>query len=186
MPGIGFLLSAFGFVRKAAQSAFDLIRRYPALAAIIALCVALAVVWHGKGKALDQRDAALEQVAKWKTANDAATQRALAEKRAKETAANDITKGANDVRSTAKAAGTRAGTDYKLANQCLRVPAAEGDRQRTDLRGSDPLAGQFAPAPGVALVAVTPGDFDKCTSAALDLDNAFEWGQKLVAAGLAK
>lgn len=42
-----WLLGLAGFVRKAAQAAFDFIREKPALAAIIALCVLSAWLWRG-------------------------------------------------------------------------------------------------------------------------------------------
>lgn len=188
--GIGGVGAALFFIPgllpraiEAAGALLGVVRRNPWQCAVLALVLACGLLWRG----WDHQVEGLErQVTAWKDAQAKAVAWALAEKRAKETAANDITKGANDARSISHTAGNRAGADYKLANQCLRVTPAKGDRQRTDLSRPDPAAGQPSPAPGVALVAVTPGNFDKCTNAALDLDNAWAWGQKLVKAGLAK
>ena len=184
---LGFALSALGFVKRAMQAAFAAAMRYPWQAALIAALLACAWFAWGKGKAIDQRDAAREQVALWKDANAKATAWALAEKAAKEAAANDITKGANDARSIAKAAGARAGDDYASRNRCLRVTAPESRGERPDMSGAVSVAGQPESAPGNAeLVGVSRPDFNACTAAALDLDNAAQWAADMVAKGLAR
>ena len=191
MPGIGFLFTALGFVRKAAQAAFDFIREKPALATIIALCVVLAAVWHIKS---GQVDDANRRADKWHTAWTAmdtaqkeAMRLAIAEKAAKETAANDITKGANDARSITQVANARAGDAYRAANQCVRFTPAEGGRVNADLPRPDSVAGQPASkADDAELVGVTVPSFNACTVNSTDLLNAYAWGQDMVAAGLAR
>ena len=53
-----WLLTAFGAVRRLVQGAFDLARRHPWPALVIALLLALAWTWHGRSTARDERDSA--------------------------------------------------------------------------------------------------------------------------------
>ena len=69
-------LSALGWLRKAARAALDLARRYPLQAALILAVAACGWLWHGKGKALAERDAARAEVAAMVEANNVATERA--------------------------------------------------------------------------------------------------------------
>ena len=172
---------------RALGAALDVVRRSPWQCAVLALVLASAWLWRGWDRADGRTAAALEQVAKWKAANEAATQWALAEKRAKETAANDIKDNANDRRKDAQTAGARAGADYRRANQCVRVTPAEGGGLNPDLPRPDSVAGQSArPEPDAELVAVRTPDFNTCTSAVIDLGNARDWAADMVAKGLAK
>lgn len=71
-----WLLSTLGWLRKAATALFDLARRYPLAAALIAsLCLA-GWLWHGKGNAMAERDAARAEIAAMVEANKVATERA--------------------------------------------------------------------------------------------------------------
>ena len=181
-----WLLGALGAVRRALSALWGLAARYPLQAALIASLCLSGWLWWGWNRADDRTAAALEQVAKWKTANDAATQWALAEKRAKETAATDVKETANDRRKTSHEAGNRARDDYASRNRCVRV-AAEGGGQRPDLPRSVSVAGQPETAASVAeLVGIDRPDFNACTAAALDLDNAAMWAADMKARGLAE
>ena len=185
MPGLGFLLGAFGFVKRAAQGAFTLATRYPWQAVLIVAVLALGWTWHGKSKAIGQRDAARAQVVLWKDANAKATAWAKAEAARKDQLAETAKDNANDSRKTAQAAGARAGDDYASRNRCVR--AADSRGVNPDLPRSDSVAGQPAPeARDAELVGVTRPDFNACTVNSTDLDNAYAWGQKMIAAGLAR
>lgn len=69
-------LSALGWLRKTAIAALDLARRYPLAAALIASLCLSGWLWHGKGKALAERDAARAEIAAMIEANKVATERA--------------------------------------------------------------------------------------------------------------
>lgn len=69
-------LSALGWLRKAARAAFDLARRYPLQAALIVAVAACGWLWHGKVKALAERDAARAENVALVKANKVATERA--------------------------------------------------------------------------------------------------------------
>jgi hypothetical protein len=58
-----WLLSALGWLRKAAGAALDLARHYPLQAALIASLCLSGWLWHGKGKAEAERDAAWGEIA---------------------------------------------------------------------------------------------------------------------------
>ncbi len=187
MPGIGFLFSALGFVRRAAQALFGMIRHYPLQAALIASLALSAWFWHGRSTARDERDAARHQVVLWKDANAKATLWAKAEAARKDRLASDITKGANDARSIIQTAGVRAGDDYRRANQCVRFTPAKGGGQRPDLPRPVPVAGQpESEGENAELVGVTTASFNACTVNSLDLANAQSWAADMVAKGLAK
>lgn len=70
------LLGVWNWLRKAATALFDLARRYPLQAALIIAVAACGWLWHGKGKALAERDAARAEVAAMVEANKVATERA--------------------------------------------------------------------------------------------------------------
>lgn len=196
--GIGGIGAALFLIPGAAENALralgaalGVIRDNPWQCAVLALLLACGGIWHVKGgqveRANRRADVQAALVAKWKAANEAATQWALAEKRAKETAANDIKDRANVSREIAQAAGARAGADYRRSNQCVRFTPAEGRGLNPDLPRPDSVAGQFAPQAGNAeLVGITVPSFNVCTVNSIDFDNAYEWGQKLVKAGLAR
>lgn len=72
------LLGAWNWLRKAATALFDLARRYPLAAGLIVALAACGWLWHGKGKALAERDAARAEIATMVEANKVATERAKA------------------------------------------------------------------------------------------------------------
>ena len=180
-----WLLGALGFVRRAAQGAFALATRYPWQAALIVALLACGWTWHGKSKAIDQRDAARAQVALWKDANAKATKWAKAEAARKDQLAVTAKDNANDSRKTAQAAGARAGDDYASRNRCVR--AADSRGVNPDLPRPDTVAGQpEAASDDAQLVGVTRPDFNACTVNSLDLANAQDWAADMVVRGLAK
>lgn len=69
-------LSALGWLRMAARAALDLARRYPLAAALIVALAACGWLWHGKGKALAERDAARAENAALVKGNREAEERA--------------------------------------------------------------------------------------------------------------
>ena len=83
-------LSALGWLRKAARVALDLARRYPMQAALIALLCLSGWLWHDKGKALAERDAARAENVALVKANKAATAKAKQERAKTEKLSKDI------------------------------------------------------------------------------------------------
>lgn len=83
-------LSTLGWLRKAARAAIDIARRYPLQAALIALLCFSGWLWHGKGKALAERDAARAEIAAMVEANKVATERANAARAATEKLSKEL------------------------------------------------------------------------------------------------
>lgn len=84
------ILSALGWLRKAATALFDLARRYPLAAALIVALAACGWLWHGKGKALAERDAARAENVALVKANKVATGRANAARAKTEKLSKDL------------------------------------------------------------------------------------------------
>lgn len=182
-----WLLGALGAVRRALSALWGLARAHPALAAIVLLAGLSGWLWWGWNRADDRAE-------KWKvawtamdTANKKATVWAKAEAARKDRSATEAKETANDRRKTSHEAGARAGADYASRNRCVRVVAAEGGGQRADLSRPVSVARQPETAPRDAeLVGIDRPDFNACTAAALDLDNAALWAADMKARGLAQ
>lgn len=183
-----WLLGALGAVRKAAQAAWGIATRYPWQAALLVALLACGWLWMGWNKADRKTAAAWAVVAEYKEANAKATAWALAEKRAKETAATDIKESANAVLKTSLVAGQAATDRFFADNRCVRFTPAKGGGERADMPRPDSVAGQPERAGGDAeLAAIDKPDLNACTTAALRLDNAVNvWAADMVAKGLAK
>ena len=54
-----WLLGALGWLRKALSAALALVARYPLQCALVASLALLAWTWHGRSKAIGQRDSAI-------------------------------------------------------------------------------------------------------------------------------
>lgn len=85
-----WLLGALGWLRKAAGAALDLARRYPLQAACIALLCLSGWLWHGKGKAMAERDAARAEISAVIEAQKQATAAAIAARAKTEKLTKDI------------------------------------------------------------------------------------------------
>lgn len=83
-------LSVLGWLRKAARALFDIARRYPLQAALIVAVAACGWLWHGKGKALAERDAARAEINAMVEANKVAAERAKEARAAAEKLTKDI------------------------------------------------------------------------------------------------
>lgn len=151
-----WLLGALGAVRRALSALWGLARANPALAAIVLLAGLSGWLWWGWNRADGRTAAALEQVAKWKTANDAATQWAMAEKSAREvksrTDAERITR-----EHTALAADTRSAADRFIAANRLRP---EGGQCRSGAAPAAPGADSAEVHPAMPADAVVVGASD--------------------------
>jgi hypothetical protein len=178
------LLGVLNWVKKALTAFLDLARRYPLQAALIAsLCLA-GWLWWGKREALS--DLAAEKASHAltiKAGKDAyAAQVAL---HAKDLAAFKAAKKDTDDAHKPKLAAAldrtdRYSADNSLRKACARFipasPAAEG-----------PVA-ESSDEPGISadMVAVTAEDVRVCTVNTVRLQSVWEWGQELVAKGLAE
>ena len=168
-----WLISALGWLRRAAQALAGLVVRYPLQAVIVAELVACVWLWSGWNGAIAERDAirldlnaikaASEQAAhNAKVAHDAdeARYKALAERKDDEArkaiadarAAADAYIRAHRVRG---AAGSAHGT---------AAPAESGSAASADGQGSAP-----------DMVAVTADDVRICTSNTIRLEAARDW-----------
>ena len=143
-------------------------------------------MWRGWNRA-DERAAKWEAATlAWKDANAKATRWAKAEAKRKDDLATTAKDTANDNRRTVQAAAASAGADYAARNRCVLHNPAKGRFERTDLPRPDSAPGQPADEADDARVAVDNASFNACTVNSADLLNAYEWGQDLVAKGLAK
>lgn len=170
---------------EAAGALLGVVRRNPWQAALIVAVLALGWTWHGKSKAIGQRDAARAQVALWKDANAKATAWAKAEAARKDQLAETAKDNANAALKPSLAAGQAATARYADSHRCLR--AADSRGVNADLPRPVPVAGQPSRDGGPDDVAVTRRDLDICTANTLRLDNAVNvWAAEMVARGLAK
>ena len=163
-----WLLSTLGWAKKALTALLDLARAYPVHAALIAALCLAGWQWHGKDKAIDQRDAARAETAKiitaQKQAKTAQAKADLANVKNQTERNKDITHGLAVI----EAARRDAVADYArrnpvrlCANAGSRASAAEAPGVHPDPQGT---AGP-GDAPGV--VAVTFADLDTLSTAAV-------------------
>ncbi len=183
MPGLGFLLGAFGFVRRAAQGAFTLATRYPLQAALIVAVLALGWTWHGKSKAIGQRDAAVAGRKADRTAYTAAQAEAgrlaLAAKAATEARykahAQEI-----DREHETQLADARSDVDRYIADHRVRAQGVAGSRGGTPATPDNRNPGVPANLPA-NYVPVAESDLRACAAATAYALDARTW-----ALGLAK
>ena len=179
-----WLLSALGWAKKALTALLDLARRYPLQVALIAsLCLA-GWLWWGKREALS--DLAAEKASHAltiKAGKDAlAAQIALTKKTeaAYKAAAKDAD---NDHAKDLALAADR--TERFISGNRVRKACAGNVAARPAAEG--PVA-ENSDGPGISadMVAVTAEDVRVCTVNTVRLQSVREWGQELVAKGLAE
>lgn len=171
----------FGGVLKrllgAATALFDFARRNPWQAAVIALLLALAWTWHGKSKAIEQRDAWIvafdKQKAAYIAAQKAAEAKAIAAKLAQEAKDEQRRKDADNALKQ-DMLDDRRRTDAYASR--MRYKAPRSAPSGTDLP-STPEATSISDGPGdfAELVGITRTDLDLCTVNSRRLQNAHDW-----------
>lgn len=180
---LSFARGALGWARKAAQAVFDLVRRYPLQAALIALLCLSGWLWQGKRAALADRD-------EWKAAHSSiveqyATAQAEAARRAKDA------KEAAEARYKALAERTDDELDQTRASLRIALEryAAANQLWPKGNRGSScgPVApaedrspeGPDGPGAGPELLAISREDFDVLNDNTARLLAAHEWAKSL-------
>ena len=187
---IGLALRLLGltkWLKEAAGRVFTIARAYPWQAAVLALLVALAWQWHGKGvehrKYLAERAAravdrqAYEQASAANLAAQIAQNKAWEAKitTAAKEADHEYAKGLADGRTRAAAYAVSHGVRWQSADRSSAAPA--------------PGEGPVAPdrnGPGEGAVMVSRADFDTLTDNTLRLQAVHVWGWDLIAKKLAE
>lgn len=172
------ILSALGWLRKAARATLDLARRYPLAAGLVIALAACGWLWHGKGKALAERDAALAEVATMIEASKQATALALKERAANQAAFAKLKKEADNGHSTALADADRRTADF------IRLRANRGScTAKADPASEGPSAGVPESAPAETVL-VDASDVRACSAASIYADEAHKWARGLIEAGV--
>ena len=179
-----WLLSALGFAKKALTALLDIARKHPWQAAMLVALLIAGWQWRGKREALS--DLAAEK------ASHALTIKAGKDALAAQIALTKKTEAA--YKAAAKEADNDHAKDLALAaDRTERFIAS--NRVRKDCAGNvaagpaaeSPVA-KSSDGPGIPadMVAVTAEDVRVCTVNTVRLQSVREWGQELVAKGLAE
>lgn len=178
MPWLILRLIGIGkWLREAATGLFSAVRTYPREAAIVALLLALAWTWHGKSKAIEQRDVARAEVVsqryKFEQAQQEAEAKAIAAKLAQEAKDEQRRKDADNALKQDLADDRRRADVYAGRMRCQAPRSAPSGANLS----SAPEAPQVVAGPGVTteLVGITRDDFDICTINSRRLQNAHDW-----------
>ena len=180
---IPIILSTLGWAKKALTALLDLARRNPWQALTIALLVALAWQWHGKGQALDQRDAAIAGRAAdrkaYIEAEAEAAALAMARLMAQEQFYKTKAKDADNAHDKELAVAGTAADRYIAANRVRCQAAGSSARQAAASSQGGGAAVPESPAAETELVAVTAADVRICTANYVYAKGAFDWANSL-------
>lgn len=180
MPFLAIKLFFGGVLKRllgAATALFDFARRNPWQAAVIALLLALAWTWHGKSKAIEQRDAWIiafdKQKAAYIAAQKEAEANAIAAKLAQEAKDEQRRKDADNALKQDMADDRRRADAYANRMRCQAprsAPSGANLPSATEAPQVDNGPGDFA-----ELVGITRTDFNVCTVNSRRLQNAHDW-----------
>jgi len=178
MPWLILRLLGIGkWLREAATGLLCLIRTYPLQAALIASMCLSGWLWHGKSKAIEQRDAWHFAFDKQKAAYTAAQQeaeaKAIAAKQAQEAKDEQRRKDADNALKQDLADDSRRADVYAGRMRCQAPRSAPSGANLS----SAPEAPQVVAGPGAVaeLVGITRTDLDICTVNSRRLLNAHDW-----------
>lgn len=171
-------LSALGWLRKAATALLDLARRYPLAAALIASLCLSGWLWHGKSKALAERDAARAENAALVKGNTEAEERAKEARAATEKLSKELADATDQHAADLDAISRRAlaGRMRAKAGHCAAsgaVAAAVPD---------DPASDPGADTGGVYF---TAAEADNLRRHEVRSTSCAAWGEALIAEGVA-
>lgn len=187
MIGIAKVL---GFVKTVLSGGMGLIARYPLHALFLALLCLSGWLWHGKGEAQDQsalwQAAFTAQKKAYETAQEAASAEALAARQETERQYEEIAHEA-DVQHAAFAANYRTRLSDYVATHGLRSEVAGRPSGGTSPAPEDQAA-ESGNAAGTetTMVAVSRSDLAMLADNTARLEAVREWGQQLIAVGLAE
>ena len=171
-------LSALGWLRKAARAAFDLARRYPLAAGLIVALAACGWLWHGKGKALAERDAARAEIAAMVEANKVATERAKEARAATEKLSKELADATDQHAADLDAISRRA-----LADR-MRAKAPRCDASGA-IAAAVPDGSQVDPGANSGGVYFTAAEADNLRRHEVRSTVCEDWARGLIAEGLA-
>lgn len=173
-----WLLDTLGWLKKAAYAALCAFKRYPMQSALIASLCLSGWLWHGKGKALAERDAARAEVSAMIEASKQATALALKERAANQAAFAKLKKEADNGHSTALADADRRTADFIRLRRQSGSCAAKADPASEGASAGVP---ESAPA---ETVLVEASDVRACSTASIYADEAHKWARGLIEAGV--
>lgn len=171
-------LSALGWLRKAARAALGLARRYPMQAALILAVAACGWLWHGKGRALAERDAARAEIAAMVEANKVATERAKEARAATEKLSKELADATDQHAADLDAISRRA-----LADR-MRVKAPRCDASGA-IAAAVPDGSQVNPEGNSGGVYFTAAEADNLRRHEVRSATCEGWARGLIAEGLA-
>lgn len=172
-----WLLSALFSLHKAATALWSLARRYPLIAALIAALCLSAWMWHGKGKALAERDAARDRVAQLEAAVAGSEAKAKQARADAEKLSKDIAHAADEYANDLDAISRRA-----LAGRMRPSPRCSGDTAAAAVP-DDPARDPEADTGGA--VAFTADEADALRRHEVRSTACEAWARGLIGAGLA-
>ena len=180
------LLKLFGigkWLRGAATALLGVAGRYPWQSALIVALLACGWLWHGKGKAIGQRDAALAKVEQIIQASAKARAAQLAVNKAAEDKSRQIAKD-SDYAHAIELADARTAADRYIAANRVRPNGAYRHRPASaPAQGDNPGGPDGLPAAG--FVVVSDSDVQACTVATSYAVAAHNQAMDKIAAGLA-
>ncbi len=173
-----WLLGALGWLRKAAGAALDVARRYPLQAALIALLCLSGWLWHGKGKALAERDAARAEIAAVIEAQKQATAAALAARAKTEKLTKDLAHATDQHAADLDAISRRALAD-RMRGQAPRCASGGA------VAAAVPDSAQGDPGADTGGVYFTAAEADLLRRHEVRSFACEGWGRSLIEAGVA-
>lgn len=172
------LLGVWNWLRKAATALFDLARRYPLAAGLILAVAACGWLWHGKGKALAERDAARAEIAAMVEANKVATERANAARAKTEKLSKELAHATDQHAADLDAISRRA-----LADR-MRAKAPRCDASGA-VAATVPDGSQVDPGANSGGVYFTAAEADNLRRHEVRSTTCSAWARGLIAEGLA-
>lgn len=173
-----WLLGALGWLRKAATALLDLARRYPLQVALILSLAACGWLWHGKGKALAELDAARAEIAAMIEAQKQATQKAKQARADAEKLTKDLSHATDQ-----HAADLDAISRRTLADR-MRAKAPRCDASGA-IAAAVPDGSQVDPGDNSGGVYFTAAEADNLRRHEVRSTACAAWGEALIAEGLA-
>lgn len=171
-------ISALGWLRKAAGALRKYIRVYPREAIIVALLCLSGWLWHGKGKALAERDAARAEIAAIVEANKVATERAKEARAATEKLSKELADATDKHAADLDAISRRALAD-RMRGQAPRCASGGA------VAAAVPDGSQVDPGDNSGGVYFTAAEADNLRRHEVRSTACAAWGEALIAEGLA-
>lgn len=172
------LLGIWRWLKTGLSSLLSLAGRYPWQAALVVALVACGWLWHGKGKALAERDAARAQIATITAAQKQATQKAKQARADAEKLTKDLSHATDQHAADLDAISRRA-----LADR-VRAKAPRCDASGA-IAAAVPDGSQVDPGDNSGGVYFTAAEADNLRRHEVRSTACAAWGEALIAEGLA-